>query len=85
MSSCLPTHNVVPHISLHDKPCHKTMMKYEDFEGTEGFLSRCNSQFEHDSVNVHNIFHDFTMSLSAAQVYMIKERCWFSQIDFFVE
>ena len=21
------------HISLHDQPCHKTMMKYEDFEG----------------------------------------------------
>ena len=32
-SSCLPTHNIVPRISLHDQPCHKTMMKYEDFEG----------------------------------------------------
>ena len=33
MSSYLPTHNIAPHISLHDQPCHKTMMKYEDFEG----------------------------------------------------
>ena len=33
VSSCLPTHNIVPHISLHDKPYHKTMMKYEEFEG----------------------------------------------------
>ena len=32
-SSCLPTHNIVPHTSLHDQPCHKTMKKYEDFEG----------------------------------------------------
>ena len=32
-SSCLPTHNIVPHISLHDETCHKTIKKYEDFEG----------------------------------------------------
>ena len=32
-SSCLPTHNIVPHTSLHDQPCHKTVKKYEDFEG----------------------------------------------------
>ena len=31
-SSCSPTHNIVPHTSLHDQPCHKTMKKYEDFE-----------------------------------------------------
>ena len=31
-SSCLPNHNIVPHTSLHDQPCHKTMKKYEDFE-----------------------------------------------------
>ena len=36
-SSCLPTHNVVPHTSLHDQPYHKTMKKYEDFEGMEVF------------------------------------------------
>ena len=27
----MPTHNIVPHISWHDQPCHKTMKKYEDF------------------------------------------------------
>ena len=32
-SSCSPTHNIVPHTSLHDQPCHKTMKKYEDVEG----------------------------------------------------
>ena len=37
-SSCLPTHNIVPHTSLHDQPCHKTMKKYEDFEGMVIFL-----------------------------------------------
>ena len=33
MSSCWLTHNIAPHISLHDPPYHKTMKKYEDFEG----------------------------------------------------
>ena len=32
-SSCWLTHNIVPHTSLHDQPYHKTMKKYEDFEG----------------------------------------------------
>ena len=32
-SSCLPTHNIAPHISLHDLPYHMTMKKYADFEG----------------------------------------------------
>ena len=31
-SSCSSTHNIVPHTSLHDQPCHKTMKKYEYFE-----------------------------------------------------
>ena len=31
--SCCPTHYIARHISLHDQPCHKTMKKYEDFEG----------------------------------------------------
>ena len=44
---------------------------------------RGNSRFKHGSVIVHSIFVYFTLSLSAAQVYMIQERCWFSQIDFF--
>ena len=40
---------------------------------------------KHCFVIVNNIFAYFTLSLSAAQVYMIQERCWFSKIDFFVE
>ena len=44
-----------------------------------------NSRFEHGSVIVHNIFAYFALSLSASQVFMIQERCWFSQIDFFIE
>ena len=77
VSSCLPTHNIFPHISLNDQPCHKTMKKYEDFEGMEVFLvpHRRNSRFEHGSVIVHNIFAYMALSLSAAQVYMIQERC----------
>ena len=46
---------------------------------------RGNSRFKHGSVIVNNIFAYFTLSLSAVQVYMIKERSWFSQIDFFIE
>ena len=30
-SSCSPTHNIVPHISWHDLPCHRTTKKYVDF------------------------------------------------------
>ena len=30
MSSCLPTHNIVPHISWHDLPGHRTTKKYQD-------------------------------------------------------
>ena len=30
-SSCLPTHNIVPHISWHALPCHKTTKNYADF------------------------------------------------------
>ena len=33
----LPTHNIAPHISLHDLPYQKTMKKYEDFEGMKVF------------------------------------------------
>ena len=63
------------------------MKKYEDFEEMVISLppSRGNSRFEHGSVIVHNIFAYFALSVSAAQVFMIQERCWFSQIDFFVE
>ena len=30
-SSCLITHNIAPHISSHDLPCHMTTKKYADF------------------------------------------------------
>ena len=57
------------------------MKKYEDFEGMAVFLfTRGNSRFEHGSVIVHNIFAYVALSLSAPQVRMIQERCWFSQI-----
>ena len=63
-SSRLPTHNIIPHTSLHDQPCHKTMKKYEDFEGMviSLLLSWGNSRFEHGSVIVLNIFAYFTLS-----------------------
>ena len=38
MSFCSPTHSIVPHISWHDLPYHKTMKKYEDFKEMEVFL-----------------------------------------------
>ena len=37
-SSCLPTHKIVPHISLHDPPYHKTMKRYEDSQRVEAFV-----------------------------------------------
>ena len=49
------------------------------------YSSRRNSRIKQSSVIVHNIFAYFALSLSAAQVYMIQERCWFSQIAFSVE
>ena len=85
-SSCLPTHNIVPHISWHDLPCHRTTKKYADFPSMVIFqLLLRNSGFKHGSVIVNNIFAYFTLSLSTSQVYMIKERCWFSQINLFVQ
>ena len=87
-SSCLPTQNIVPHISSHDPPYHKTMKKYEDSQSMEAFLFTslkfaiqtwfCNCP------QYLNIFTYFTLSMSASQFFMIKES-WFSQIDFFVE
>ena len=47
--------------------------------------SRGISRFKRGSVIVHNIFAYITLALIAAQVYMIKERCWFSQINFIIE
>ena len=47
--------------------------------------SLLHSRFKHGSVIVYNVLAYFTLTLSAAQVYMIQERCWFSQIAFLVE
>ena len=86
LSSCLISHNIAPHISLHDLPHHKNMKNTKILQVWELFCSpRGNSRFKHGSVIVHNIFAYFALTLSAAQVYMIQDRCWFSQIDFFVE
>ena len=41
-SSCLQTHNIVPHISWHDLPYHKTMKKYSDFPSM--VLFRCSRE-----------------------------------------
>ena len=36
-SFCSPTNNIVPHISWHDPPYHKTMKKYESSQSMEAF------------------------------------------------
>ena len=70
-SSCLPTHNIVPHISWHDLPYRGTTKKYEDSRIMDFFSSlRGNSQ---------TWLCNCPQYLSAAQVYMINERCWFSK------
>ena len=63
------------------------MKRYEDFGGMVISLIHTAEipDSKHGSVIVHNIFAYFELSLSAAQVYVIQERCWFSQIDFFVK
>ena len=86
--SCSPTRNIVPHTSLHDQPCHKTMKKCEDFEGMvislltpRKFAIRtcfCNCP-------QYLCLFGIVFECSPAQIYMIQERCWFSQIDFFIK
>ena len=61
-------------------------MKMFSFSGLVLFRSpRGNSGLEHGSLIIYSIFACFTLSLSTLQVNMIQERCWFSQIDFFVK
>ena len=57
----------------------------EIFRACSFQFTRGNSRFEHVSVVVHSMFAYFTLSLSAVQVYVIKERCWFSEVNFFIE
>ena len=56
------------------------------FQACFFFSCSCgNSGFEHGSVIVNYIFACFTLSLSTTQVNMIKEWCWLSQVNFFIE
>ena len=57
------THNIVPHISLHDPPCHNTMKKYEDFEGMVIFSTQAAENSNMVSVIVHSIFCLFRIFL----------------------
>ena len=85
-SSCLPTHNIVPHVSWHDLPCHRTTKKYADFPimvisqlllrkfWIQAWFCLCQQYL--------CLLH---IAFECIQVYMIEERCWFSQINLFVE
>ena len=41
--------------------------------------------FKHASVIIHNIFAYLAFCLSATQIHMVKERCWFSHFNVFHE
>ena len=84
---CSLIHNSVPHTFRHDFPCRKKQHRnLQCFRARWFFRCSCgNSGLEHGSAIVHNIFACFTLSVSATQENMIKERCWFSQINFFIE
>ena len=85
-SYCLLTRNVAPHISSHDPPCHKTMKKYEDFEGMViSLLLPRKFAIRTWFCNCPQYLGFFTVSLSTSQEHMIKETCWFSQFGFFIE
>ena len=75
---------IVQHTSLHDQPCHKTMKKYEYFERMViSLLLPQKLEIQKWFCNCPTISLLISnCHLSAAQVYMIQERCWFSQIDF---
>ena len=62
---------------------HEEIRRFSEY-GSFSVLLRWNSGFKHGSVIVNNVFAYFTLSLSTSQVYMVKEWCWFSQINFFV-
>ena len=75
-SSCLPTHNIAPHISSHDLPCHKDHEEIRKFSecGSFSCSHRGNSRFKHGSVIVHNIFAYFTLSLSASPSIHVQQK-----------
>ena len=89
-SSCLPTHNIDPHTSLNDPPCHvTTTKKHENFEGMVISLPPSPPAEIRDSNMVLQLSTIPVLNSHClrgqSQVYMIKERCWFFQIDFFVK
>ena len=75
---------VIPRLRKRDRKCHHVEISYVSTLGSLSDAFAENSGFKHGSVIV-NIFADVTLSLSALQVYVIKERCRFSQINFFIE
>ena len=81
-SSCLPTHNIVPYTSLHDHPCHKTMKKYEDFEGMViSLLSPRNFAIQTWFCNCQQYLCLSHTVVEYIHVHMIEERCSFFQIN----
>ena len=85
---CSPVHNIVPRTSLHDIPYHRTMRKClrQVFQNKIAFCSSSRDfGFKHIPVIVCNIFACLTFSLSATQINIVKEWCWFSQINVFHE
>ena len=84
--SCFPTHNIVPHISWHDLPYHKTMKKYENSQSMEAFLfSPRKFAIQRWFCNCPQYLCLFHIVFECTQVFKIKERCWFFHIDFFIE
>ena len=67
-SSCLPTHNIALHISLHDPPYHMTMKKYEDFEGMVIFpIPPQKFAIRNMVLELSTVFAYFALSLSASK------------------
>ena len=79
-SSYSPTHNIGPHISWHDPPCHMTTKKYTDFPNMVIFQLRLRKFWIQtwfgDCQQYLCLFH---IIFEYTQVNMIKERCWFSE------
>ena len=84
-SSCLPTHNIVPHISWHDLPGNKTTKKYANSQSMEVF------QFTPRKFVIQTwpcicqqylcLFH---VVFECSPSYHDQGKMWFSQIDFFM-
>ena len=73
-SFCLPTHNIVPHISWHDLPCHGTTKRYTDFPSMvifRLFLRKFWIQTWFCYCQQYLAYS--TLSLSASQVFMIED------------